>query len=38
MCQGFELCDVLACAPSLVIHFGIVTGGAGVPQGNIVAV
>ena len=37
MSQGFELRDVLACASSLVIHFGIVAGGAGVPQGDIVA-
>ena len=37
MSQGFELCDVLARAPSLVIHFGIVAGGAGVTQGDIIA-
>ena len=37
MSQGFELRDVLACASSLVIHFGIVAGGAGVPQGYVVA-
>ena len=37
MSQGFELRDVLACASSLVIHFGIVAGGAGVPNGNVVA-
>ncbi len=37
MSQCFKLRNVLAHATSLVIHFRIVAGGAGVPQGNIIA-
>ena len=35
--QGFVLCHVLARAPSLMIEFGITAGGAGVPDGDVVA-
>ena len=36
MSEGFELCDVLGRASGLVIHSGIVAGGTGVPDGNVV--
>ncbi len=35
--QGFVLCHVLARAPGLMIEFGITAGGAGVPDGDVVA-
>ena len=35
--QGFILCDVLARAPGLMVAFGITAGGAGVPDGDVVA-
>jgi len=35
--EGFVLCNVLARAPGLVVEFGIVAGGAGVPDGDVVA-
>ena len=35
--QGFVLCHVLVHAPGLMIEFGITAGGAGVPDGDVVA-
>ncbi len=37
MSQGFVLCHILARASGLMIEFGITAGGAGVPDGDIVA-
>ena len=35
--QGFILRDVLTRAPGLVVEFGVTAGGAGVPDGDVVA-
>ena len=37
MSKGFILRNVLARAPGLMIEFGITAGGAGVPDGDVVA-